>query len=169
MTDTQHRLREEIKAAEILRAQLVEIAGDDPDLLRDTLEGETQLHELIDATLAQISADAAHIEGLKGHMETLGKRKKRLEERAGLCRAAILTAMQTADLKTKETPFGTVTRKFLPGSLQVTDEAAIPAEFWKAQEPVLDKKALTAALKDNREVAGAALSNGGETVQIRWS
>jgi hypothetical protein len=49
----------------------------------------------------------------------------------------------------------------------IVDEAAIPADFWKPSDPKLDKKAVGEALKAGREVAGAMMSNGGETLQVR--
>jgi hypothetical protein len=50
----------------------------------------------------------------------------------------------------------------------ILNEADIPSKFWKAQDPKLDRKAVLDALKAKEAVAGAELSNGGETIQIRW-
>jgi Siphovirus Gp157 len=49
----------------------------------------------------------------------------------------------------------------------ILDEAILPAKFWKAQDPKLDKKAVLDALKAKEDVPGASLSNGGETISIR--
>ena len=64
MSDIRHGLHLEIKAAAALRENLKDIIGDDDEAMRDTLEGETSLHELIDAAIADISKDVANIEGL---------------------------------------------------------------------------------------------------------
>lgn len=169
MADVRHKLHVETKAAEVLREHLRDVAGEDADLVRDCIEGETRLHEMIDAAVAQISADTAHIKGIKAHMVTLKSRQSRLEERIDAFRAAIQTAMQVAELKSRETPLGTVSLKKVPPSVQIVDEAQIPAEFWKAQDPKLDKKAVLDALKEKRAVEGATLTNGGETLSLRWS
>jgi hypothetical protein len=75
--------------------------------------------------------------------------------------------MQSGEIKTVETPAGTITRKSVPPSVLIVDEAAIPADYWKPSDPKLDKKAVGEALKAGREVPGAMMSNGGETLQVR--
>jgi hypothetical protein len=63
----------------------------------------------------------------------------------------------------------TLTRKPVPPKVQILDEAAIPSQFWKRADPALDKKAIGDALKAKQDVPGATLSNGGETISLRWS
>jgi hypothetical protein len=97
-------------------------------------------------------------------------------------------------LRKRGTPAGTVSLKAVPPKAIIHEEAEIPARFWQPQAPKLSLKDLTEALKA-REAAlakplaladpsarsealrqvdetyspipGAALSNGGQTVQIR--
>lgn len=169
MTDVRHDIHQEVRAAKVLRANLADLIGDDDEALRDTLEGETSLHELIEAAINDISKDLAFIAGLKEHIAQLTERKSRLEDRVTSFRQSILTAMEMAVIQKKETPLATLSRKALPPSAVITDEALIPAEFWKAQDPVLDKKAVTDALNDKRTVPGAELDTGSETIAIKWS
>jgi hypothetical protein len=75
--------------------------------------------------------------------------------------------MQSGEIRTLDTPAGTVTRKAVPPSVLILEEAEIPAEFFKPQDPKLDKKAVAEALKAGKPVPGAAMSNGGETIAIR--
>jgi hypothetical protein len=65
-------------------------------------------------------------------------------------------------------PLCTITRKAVPPKAQITDEAQIPSRFWKRADPTLDKKAILDALKDKEIIPGAVLSNGTETVQVKW-
>lgn len=164
---TTNALKNETVAASNIREDLREIIGDDASLLRDTIEGETSLFELIESCVAEIQHDAAIIDGIKRLKSDLDARKERIENRVGMMRAAIQGAMGVAELKTLECHAGTVTIKAVPPGVTITDESAIPADFWKAQDPKLDKQAVKNALKDGQTVAGATLTNGGETIQIR--
>jgi hypothetical protein len=167
MNDIDYRLHNAIQAADVLKEQLREIAGDDEDVIRDTLEGEIDLRGLIALAAEQNTIDTASVNGLIYFIEKLRDRKDRIEKRIGMRRAAMLAAMQSGEIKTVETPAGTITRKSVPPSVLIVDEAAIPADFWKPSDPKLDKKAVGEALKAGREVAGAMMSNGGETLQVR--
>ena len=167
MANVDHLLHKHTRAADVLKEQIREIAGDDTDLIRDMIEGETPLRDLIAMGAEQNVIDSALVAGISEAMTTLRQRKERIEQRIELRRVALLVAMQSAEIKTIETPAGTLTRKAVPPSALILDEAAIPSGFWKASDPRLDKRAVLDALKAGNEVPGAQLSNGGETLQIR--
>lgn len=167
MADVDHLLHQATQAADVLKAQLREIAGDDEDVLRDTLEGEIDLKGLISEAAVQNVTDAAQVKGVADLIGQLLKRKDRIERRIAMRRVAILTAMQAGELRTVETPACTITRKAVPAKALILDEALVPAEYWRPSDPVLDKKAVLDALKEKREVPGACLSNGSETLQVR--
>lgn len=167
MSDVQNKLHLEIKAAEVFKATLQDIAGDDVDLIRDMIEGETNLRPLIERADKQMCFDAALVDGVAFAIKTLGERKSRIEKRIEMTRAACLTAMEISEIKSLETPTGTLTCKAIPPSATITDEAAIPARFWEQQDPKIDKRAVLDALKAKEEIPGAELSNGGITLQIR--
>jgi hypothetical protein len=167
MADIDYRLHTATQSADVLKEQLREIAGDDVDVIRDTLEGEIDLRGLIALAAEQNGLDAASVSGLAEFIDKLRDRKDRIEKRIGMRRAAMLAAMQSGEIKTVETPAGTITRKSVPPSVLIVDEAAIPADYWKPSDPKLDKKAVGEALKAGREVPGAMMSNGGETLQVR--
>ena len=167
MTDVSHRLIQETKAAEILREQIKAIAGDDEVLIADTVEGETSIHELLNRVVEQIVTDGGLVTGIETLVKRLKERQDRIEKRIAWFRTAAASAMEVAAIKSKETPSGTISLKAVPPSAVITDEAAIPSDYWKAQAPKLDKKAVLAALKDGIKVPGAELGNGGSTVQLR--
>lgn len=162
-----HALHTAIKAADVLKEQLREIAGDDVEVIRDTMEGEIDLRGLISLAAEQNLHDAALLSGIDDAMSRLRERKDRYEKRIAMRRAAILAAMTAGEIKTLETPSGTLTRKAVPPSVLIVDEAAIPSEFWKPSDPKLDKRAVTEAVKAGRDVPGAMLGNGSETLQVR--
>ena len=167
MSDVNHRLIQEIKAADVLKANLTDIAGDDTDLIRDMIEGETNLLALIAKADLQMIQDAALVEASKQAVETIESRATRISKRIELTRAAVMTAMQISERNTLELATGTLTIKSLPAKAIIVDEAQIPSQFWKSQDPILDKKAILSALKEGQSIEGAQLSNGGETLQIR--
>lgn len=160
-------LSKEIEAAKILRAQIADLAAGDEDFIRDVIEGETNLREIIAGLVASEAEDLAVIEGLDALGKRLDDRKDRIKARVATRRALIASGMEIGAIDKLETPAGTVSVKTVPPSMRVIEEADIPARFWKPQPPKLDKKELLAALKAKEPIPGAELSNGGRTIQIR--
>lgn len=166
-TMTTRDLEREIKAAELMREHIKALAGDDADAIRDGIEGETNLHEMIARMVEADGEDKALVDGVGAYQKEIAARKSRVETRIETRRALLATAMELAELSKLETPAGTISRKPVPPKAIVTDEAAIPSAFWTPQPPKLDKAALTAALRDKQEIPGAVLSNPQTTIAIR--
>lgn len=162
-------LAKQMAAAAALRESMAAVLGDDAETMRDTIEGETGLHEAIASVLGLMREDEILMLGLSGMIATLEGRKHRLEERTKRCRAAIEQAMSIGELTRLDLPDASLTLKRVPPNVEITDEAKVPAEFWKAQDPKLDRSALKAALKEGRAVEGATLGNGSITIQVRRS
>lgn len=156
----------EAQAVASLRASIAALDADD-GLLIDTIEGETSLFEAMDKIMARMTEDKALVVGIDQIIADLTTRKTRVETRIEHDRALIEQAMMTADLDKIERPAGTLSLTKRAPKLVVTDEADIPADFWKAGKPTLDKKALAEALKDGATVAGAVLSNSAPSLTIR--
>lgn len=154
--DPKFALSREMEAAKVLREQLADLVAGDPEFIRDTIEGETNLREQIAAMVASIAEDEALAEGVKRLQDTLTTRRERYEARAETKRTLVANAMAIGEIKKQETPAGTVSLKALPPKLHVTEEADIPTRFWKPADPKLDRKALTDALKDRDAAIGAA-------------
>lgn len=167
MADIDYMLHKATSASDVLKEQLRQIAGDDLEVIRDTIEGEIDLRGLICLAAEQNLADAAQVSGITEIMEKLSARRDRIKKRVEMRRVAILAAMQSGEIKSVETPAGTITRKAVPPSLLILEEAAIPSDYWEAQEPKLNKKAVTDALKAGKDIPGAMMSNGGETIAIK--
>lgn len=172
-----YRLNKQMEAANALRDALG--ASSDPEkalfdddcvdheLVRDMIEGETDLHEMIAATVASMDEDSILSDGLKTLLDALKQRQDRIQKRIAVKRAALEQAMVIGELKTLELPTMTLTVRRTPPSLQITDESSIPPEYWKAKDPALDKRAVLAALKDGAAIPGAQLDNGGVALQLR--
>jgi hypothetical protein len=140
---------------------------DDPQLILDMIEGSTELHEAILVVHGEIQEDGILAEGLKAAIEGLQSRLARVEKSIETRRQIILSAMVKAEIGTIKSPTATLSVKETPRKTVISEEAEIPAKFWKPQDPVLDKKALGDALKAGEIVPGATLSNGGITLGVR--
>lgn len=160
-------LERQALAARNLRESLTQLGEHDDDLILDMTEGETSLFECVDALLEQNVSDHVLVEGIAKVMADLDARASRIGKRIDTRRALIEQAMLTAEIKKLERPTATLTMANRAPSLRVDDEASIPAEFWTAGQPRLDRKALSAALKEGRPVAGAALSNAAPSLTVR--
>lgn len=160
-------LTKERRAAEALRDTLSKMPEVDESTLRDTIEGETGLHEAIAEVVALLTDTENSIFGLTGHVTAMQIRLARYKQRADFLRAAIEQAMVVGEVSRLELPTCTLSLGRRAPGLVITDEAMIPAEFWKAQDPALDKAALKEALKDKKAIPGATLGNGSVSLTIR--
>lgn len=169
--DVSRRLIIEAEAAKRLVAHIRDRGqSDDAELVADTIEGETSVHEAIAAAIDQIDNCEVLVIGLKAKEEAFSERRRHIETRAETLRAAIEQAMITAEAANIQLPTATVfISKRKPG-LIVENEAEIPSEFFITPEtpaPKLDKRALAAALNEGRKVPGATLDNGTISLSIR--
>lgn len=169
MTDHARALTIEMEAAKALLANIKDIIGDDEEAAADAVEGETDLRETIHAAIRRVGELEALADGLKAYGETIAKRQHRLSETAKRIRTAICSAMETGSIKSLELDIATATCKPVPPSVIINEEAQVPSKFWKPQPPKLDKAAVLKALKEKEDVPGARLSNGGQTVSLKFS
>jgi hypothetical protein len=147
------------------------IRAEDPQIdeqtLADTLEGLTDLHEILAAILRAALTDEALATGLKGRIADMQGRLERLEDRAAKRRQIAKDVMVELDLKKITAPDFTVSiRPGIP-TLLVLDEAAVPSIYWEPRAPRLNRQGLAADLKQGTEIAGVALSNPEPVLSVR--
>jgi len=172
VSDARHELHRATAAARTLRAHLADVLADgdeDEALIRDSIEGGTDLHEAIAGAAALVLETEGHLARIKMIAARLEDRKRRYEARVRNVRTAVSVAMEMGELKSLELPFGTVSQRSKPRALILKDEAAVPSAYFVTPPPKLDRKALAAALKDGGAIPGAELDNGGVTVAFSWS
>lgn len=165
--NTAHVLNREIEAVNILIANFGDVLGEDAELKQIAVDGETNLNEAIAFGVQRIAEIDALTKGIGEMMNNLDVRAHRLKEQKENLRALLVEAMETGGVKKCETPAGTISLQNVAPKLSIVDEADIPARFWRPQDPKLDNKGLTAALKAGEHVPGAQLDNGSITVAIR--
>jgi hypothetical protein len=158
-------------AATIYRALKERLKAQDPQLddetLADTVEGLTDLNEILAAIVRAALADEALAGGLKGRIAEMEERRERLEERALKRRQIVKDTMVELDLKKLTAPdFSASIRPGMP-ALLVIDEAAVPSIYWEPREPRLDRQGLLAELKQGAEITGVTLSNPEPVLSVR--
>jgi hypothetical protein len=122
--------------------------------LADTVEGLTDLHEIIAAIIRAALADEALATGLKGRIAEMQDRLERLQDCAAKRRQIAKDVMVELDLKKITAPDFTVSiRPGMPGLL-VLDEAAVPSIYWEPREPRLNRQELLSDQKVAPKSAG---------------
>jgi hypothetical protein len=139
----------------------------DEETLRDTLEGITDLHEMIAAVIRSALADEALQVGLRTRIEDMRQRLSRLAERGAKKRQLALEAMNEAGLKKLEQPDFTASARLGAPSLVVTSERDVPESYWMPQPPRLDRQTLTSDLRRGDQVPGACLGNAAPILTVR--
>ena len=137
---------------------LAEIPDIDAETLADTLEGITDLREMLAEVIRSALDDEALAAGLSTRLADMKSRLERFETRAKRKRQLVLQAMTEAEIdKLAEADFTASLRQGAP-ALDVVAEDKIPAAYWKPQPSKLDKQGLLAALKAGTEIEGVAIA-----------
>jgi hypothetical protein len=150
--------------AEQLKARFVEL---DEETLADTLEGVSQLPDLITQIVRSGLEDELLVDALKQRIEEMQARLTRLKERHDKKRTIAAWAMSQAEIPRIQAPDFSLSLR--PGSqrLDIYDEARLPAQYFVPQPPRLDRAGLSAVLKGGETVEGAVLVQGEPTIQVR--
>jgi Siphovirus Gp157 len=138
----------------------------DEQTLADTVEGLTDLHEILQAVIRAAFGRGPRL-GAQGPYCRDGGQGERLQDRAAKRRQIAKEVMTELDIKKLEAPdFTASIRPGMP-ALVVLDEAEIPSIYWEPRDPKLNRTALSADLKQGAEVAGATLSNPEPILTVR--
>ena len=139
---------------------LYDITGQFLELL-ELAQDETIDQKTIDDTMESINCDYAMVDyELDSCVKALKTLKKEIDKKIRLAennRKRIRENLKQSMIATGKRKFSTALFSFrvqnTAPSLDILDETKIPDEFWKPQDPVLDKKALLASVKSNPEAA----------------
>ena len=147
-----------------LRAQDPEI---DERTLADTVEGLTDLHQILEAIIHAALEDQALANGLKVRIGEMQDRLARFEDRASKRRQIAKDVMIELDLKKLQSPDFTASIRSGTPALMVIDEAAVPSIYWEPRDPKLNRQGLLAELKQGAEITGVSLSNPEPVLSVR--
>jgi hypothetical protein len=147
------------------------IRAEDPQIdeqaLADTVEGLTDLHEILTTVIRAALFDQALAHGLEGRIGEMEARRDRLRDRAAKRRQVAKDVMVELDLKKLAAPDFTASIRPGTPALMVIDEAAVPSIYWEPREPRLNRQGLANDLKQGAEIAGVALSNPEPVLSVR--
>jgi len=151
-------LRERIKARE---------PDIDEQTLADTVEGLTELPDIIEAIIRSALVDEALSKGLRCRIAEMQDRLSRLQDRASKRRQIAKDVMVDLDLKKISAPdFTASVRPGLP-ALLVLNEEDVPPTYWQPSEPHLNRQELARDLKQGVEITGATLSEPAPVLSVR--
>ena len=146
-------------AAIVYRLIRDRIRAEDPQIdeqtLADTVEGLTDVHEIIAAT------------GLKSRVAEMDERLNRLRDRAAKRRQIVKEVMVELDIRKIMAPDFTVSLRPGMPALLVLDEAVVPSIYWQPSTPKLDRQGLLSELKGGAEIDGVALSDPEPVLSVR--
>ncbi|MGB8636954.1 MAG: siphovirus Gp157 family protein [Pseudolabrys sp.] len=147
------------------------IRAEDPQIdertLADTVEGLTDLHEIVAAIVRSALTDEALATGLKGRIAEMQDRLDRLQDRASKRRHIAKGVMTELDIKKITAPdFSVSIRPGMP-ALLVLDESAVPSLYWQPSAPRLNRQGLLSELKNGADITGVTLSNPEPVLSVR--
>jgi hypothetical protein len=145
------------------------LAGDDDVVaLRDTLSMVTDLPELADALLAELSETEALAAGLAERQAKTKRRLTRLNERADAFRDGLRSLLIAAGLRTLERPEATLSLAKGQEVVRYAKDFECPTQLLKKPPPPeRDGQAIKASLKAGEAISGAWLERTSDSIRIR--
>ena len=138
------QLQTEVRRYQLVLEKIIqEFPGTDDETIRDTLEGITDLHEMIAAVIRSALVDEALQAGLRVRLDDMKERLSRLDVRASKKRELALHAMSEVGLAKLEQPdFTASARAGSPALVVIAEDrdprsllAAAAAEARSAGDP----------------------------------
>ena len=166
--DRQSSIVTEVSKYQLLRQRLLmDFPSTDEETLTDTLEGITDLHEMIAAVIRSALVDEALHAGLRFRVDDMRERLSRLELRATKKRQLALDAMTEVSLTKLEQPDFTASTRAGSPALVVIAEDRIPETYWLPQPPKLDRQAILGELRRGLDIPGAQISKPKPVLSVR--
>ncbi len=157
----QHNLAEAVKGYQSLREQFLAMWPeliDDNAALHDTLQGATNLDEMIIHIMRAAMERDDNAKAIAERIEILKRRKDRLEAGAQKLRAMILQAMQEADLKKIAAPDFSIGVGQAKPKILIIDEDLIPDHLCRITRTP-SKTMIADEMAAGRDVPGASRGN----------
>jgi hypothetical protein len=162
------QVRIEVSHYQLTRDRLLAQFPDlDDETLADTLEGITDLREMLAEVVRSALVDEALVAGLSTRLGDMKARLQRFEVRAKTKRSLVRQAMTSAELPKLSEPDFTASLHAGVAVLEVMAEDQIPEIYWKPQQPKLNRQGLLSALKDGAEIDGVELGPRAMQLSVR--
>ena len=146
--------------------RVLELAESGEDLA-DTLEAiEDAIEVKAENTAKVIKQLEANADMLANEIKRLSERKTTLESNSRNLKMYLQDQLEKCGKSKIKGEIFTVAIQNNPQSVEVLDEALIPADYFIQQAPKLDRKELLAHLKAGEEIAGVAIKQT-QSLRIR--
>lgn len=132
----------------------------DDETLADTLEGLSELPQMIEEVVRSSLEDEAMIAGLKLRADAMAARLSRLKERHHKKRQLAAFALSSGGMARLKANDFTVSLSEGALRLEISDESKIPQHYLIPQPPKPDRAGIIHALKQGRIMEGACLVQG---------
>ncbi len=153
-------LREKLKAEYGL--------ADDDQALIDTLDGMSDLKDMLVWAARRAKELEAQSGGLKDYIGQLRERQERIDGAAARLRERIAVAMLDAGETSIKDASLTLSARIGPSKVHVTNELELPPEYMRQKVIYTpDKDAIREAIDAGEPVPGAQLTNGQPTLTVR--
>jgi hypothetical protein len=157
---------------DVIKAQVAGLLTAYPELREDdealvlSLESETDAFALCENLVRACKESEARSNAVAAYISELRGRQDALDRRADSLRAALLTIMETAGLKSLPLTAATLSVRY-SAHVNVVDRDLVPEQFRRQPpwEPM--KQLISAALKSGQDVPGCTLSNSEPSLTIR--
>jgi len=139
----------------------------DDETLRDTLEGISNLPEMLEAIIRSSLEDDLMAVGLKARLDQMQLRMERYKARYERKREIAAWVMQTSGLTKLEVPDFSLYLRDGALRLAIVEEGAIPQSYLVPQPAKIDRVKLMEELRRGQAVPGAALAAGQPYIAVR--
>ena len=162
-------LERETQAAILLRENIIAELGPDEQLIADSIEGETRLHEIIAMLAREAIRRKQMAEAMKSIIEDNRARKDRHERAAEAIRGAISRAMTSVDLPKIDQPDMTISARISAPSPKCTSLDMLPDALKRTKiEISADMAKIADHIADTGEIpAGVVMTNGQPILTLR--
>lgn len=140
--------------------------SDDIEAFWDTLDGETDILDVVGSILENIVETDAKIAAVEDMIQKYQGRESGLQGQRAALTKSLKTILLLTGQKTIPHAFATVSLRKGSESVVIHDEKEIPSQLCKVTITP-DKTAIKNQLKAGVEIAGAELVTGPDTVSIR--
>ena len=162
------KLSSEVAKYQFITGELqTRYADIDDETLRDTLEGISELPDMIKEVVRSSLDDDMIIGALKLRIGDMQDRLERIKHRLEKKREIVCWAMGEAQLDRLMAEDFSVSLRQGPPRLDIVDETQIPTDFLVPVAPRIDRAGLLIRLKQGECISGAALVEGQPHISVR--
>jgi hypothetical protein len=141
---------------------------EDETLRADVIEGQTDATKVLSTLVYRMQDAEMMASALAQRGNDLNARQAAFDRKGDAMRKLILRIMETSQIRKMPLPEATLSIRSVPPSVTITDASQLPEEFTVTKtETRPDRQKIKEALQEGREIPGAVLSNGSETLSVR--